>query len=395
MASATTPAGRHGADVRALMDGGRGLPGCQVDGGQRPGHGADRLHGRTDAQHLTCRHAALGAARPAGAPPDHPVVVTVDLVVCGRSAAGRRDEPVADLHALDRLDAHQRRGQLRVQPTVPVDVGAQARRQPKARTSTTPPRVSPSSVRRFHLGHHRAPRLQGPACAPGRRQVPRPDPARQVGTPYQTASRADGDRVRDQRDSVGLPQKGRGHSSQSDPGRRLTRRGPLQDRAGVVEPVLLHAHQVGVTGTRRGSAVLFRAISCVAPTSVAAARASGRDRIRAHHRLPLGPLGVADRGSPAATRWSRHDGPRRGSSTASCSNSSGRPGQSRAGDEHGRGDVGGGDLDARGQRLRSWPSGPGHGTHRRSTNASMAKSCHARAQSLSLVLAVLWHAFSR
>ena len=47
----------------------------------------------------------------------------------GRAAPPRGGEPVADLHALDRLDPHQRGGEPRVQPAVAVHVRAEPRRQ--------------------------------------------------------------------------------------------------------------------------------------------------------------------------------------------------------------------------------------------------------------------------
>ncbi len=75
-------------------------------------------------------HAALGATGAAGAAADDAVGAALDLVVRGRAPARGGAEPVADLDALDRLDAHQRAGQLRVEPAVPVHVRAEARRQP-------------------------------------------------------------------------------------------------------------------------------------------------------------------------------------------------------------------------------------------------------------------------
>jgi hypothetical protein len=51
-----------------------------------------------------------------------------DLVVRLRPERGGHGEAVTDLDALDGLDAHQRSRQARVQPTVPVHVAAQPRR---------------------------------------------------------------------------------------------------------------------------------------------------------------------------------------------------------------------------------------------------------------------------
>ena len=61
-------------------------------------------------------------------PPD-PVVGRDDLVVRQRARGGGERETVADLDALDRLDAHQRAGEPRVEAAVPVHVRAEARRQ--------------------------------------------------------------------------------------------------------------------------------------------------------------------------------------------------------------------------------------------------------------------------
>ena len=73
---------------------------------------------------------------PPSVPPERPdvrrmpVVGGHDLVVGQRARGGGEREAVADLDALDRLDAHQRAGQPRVEAAVPVHVRAEARRQP-------------------------------------------------------------------------------------------------------------------------------------------------------------------------------------------------------------------------------------------------------------------------
>ena len=71
-------------------------------------------------------------------------------------------------------------------------------------------------------------------------------------------------------------QQGLGQASRRDPGRGLAGRGPLEDVAGVVEPVLLHAGQIGVARTRLGEDL------------------GRRPGVRGHLLLPLGPLGVGD-----------------------------------------------------------------------------------------------------
>jgi hypothetical protein len=65
-------------------------------------------------------------ARPVGA--DHPVSPRTISSWPASRACGRL-EAVADLDALDRLDAHERAGQPGVEAPVPVHVAAQARRQ--------------------------------------------------------------------------------------------------------------------------------------------------------------------------------------------------------------------------------------------------------------------------
>jgi len=50
----------------------------------------------------------------------------------------------------------------------------------------------------------------------------------------------------------GLLEEVAGDPAERDPGRGLTRRGALEDRAGVLEVVLLHAGQVGVAGSGSG-----------------------------------------------------------------------------------------------------------------------------------------------
>ena len=162
MASATHAGCRDRADVGALVVGDGGLAGGDVHGAQRPRHGRDRLHGRSHPQQLAGRHAALGAAG-ASARASY-AVPAGSISSCARPTRVRGQlEAVTDLDALDRLDAHQGAGQPRVEPPVPVDVGAQTRaagrgrrprrhrrgcRRPGApRRSRPPSRRSPSGSR--------------------------------------------------------------------------------------------------------------------------------------------------------------------------------------------------------------------------------------------------------
>ena len=72
---------------------------------------------------------------PPSVPPDRPDVRRIPSSAVTISSwawepgVGRQREAVADLDALDRLDAHQRAGEPRVEPTVPVHVRAETRRQ--------------------------------------------------------------------------------------------------------------------------------------------------------------------------------------------------------------------------------------------------------------------------
>ena len=81
-----------------------------------------------------------------------------------------------------------------------------------------------------------------------------------------------------------LAQELLGDGAESDPRRGLPGGRTLENRAGVVETVLLHAGQIGVTGTRAGQ----RGVAGQAGKHLAV------HRVRGHDLLPLGPLGVAD-----------------------------------------------------------------------------------------------------
>src|SRR5690606_11603784 len=105
------------------------LPRGDVDRAERPGHGRDGLERRAHAQDLAVAHPALDAAGAVRLAPDAAVLGAGDLVVGDGAAARGRAEPVADLDALDGLDAHERAGEARVELAVAVDVGAEARRE--------------------------------------------------------------------------------------------------------------------------------------------------------------------------------------------------------------------------------------------------------------------------
>ena len=136
--------GGHRAHVGALVDRDGLVAGGHVDGGQRARHRGDRLHRGAHPQRLAVGHAALETAGAVGRA-HHAVGAGVHLVVGDAAAAARGLEAVADLDALDGLDAHDRGGELAVEPVVAAGERARARSAgPSTTTSTTPPRVSPS-----------------------------------------------------------------------------------------------------------------------------------------------------------------------------------------------------------------------------------------------------------
>jgi hypothetical protein len=90
--------------------------------------------------------------------------------------------------------------------------------------------------------------------------------------------------VRDEADPGGLLEEVRGDGPERDARRGLPRRGPLEDRAGVVEAVLAHADEVGVPWARTGE----RGVAC--PFE----RGGVLDRVGGHDVHPLGPLAVGD-----------------------------------------------------------------------------------------------------
>ena len=99
-------------------------------------------------------------------------------------------------------------------------------------------------------------------------------------------------------------------------------RGPLQDRPGLVEVVLLHADQVGVPGPRAGSAA-----RC-GPAPASSSASTGSAAITC---LPLGPLGVADPDRDRAAQGRAVPDAAEERRPRPARTSSGRRGRSRAG----------------------------------------------------------------
>ena len=199
-----------------------------------------------------------------------------------RPGGGGEVEAVADLDTLDRLDAHESARQTCVETTVPVDVRAQARRQPVDDHLDDAAEGVAVGVRLLDARDHRSRRVGVEA-------------ADRVGVDgleigvggHQTGGGGHAPELDDVGEHLragGLLEEGRGHLSERHPGRGLTGRGTLEDRAGLVEGVLLHADEVGVTRARPGECL-------VAGQSLELDRV---DRVGGHHLLPLGPLGVAD-----------------------------------------------------------------------------------------------------
>ena len=77
------------------------------------------------------------------------------------------------------------------------------------------------------------------------------------------------------------------------PGRGLPSTRALQDRTCLVEPVLLHARQVRMTGAGPRQRTVPGDLALVAAPRIDLQRLR-RHRVGGHHRLPLGPLGVVD-----------------------------------------------------------------------------------------------------
>ena len=98
------------------------------------------------------------------------------------------------------------------------------------------------------------------------------------------ADAAELDHVGDDPGADGLLEEVGRDPAERHAGGGLAGRGPLEDRPGLVEVVLLHAGQVGVAGPRAGQ-------RRVAGQRLELDRV---DRVGRHDLLPLGPLGVAD-----------------------------------------------------------------------------------------------------
>ncbi len=220
----------HSTHVAALVDRLRGLTGCDVDGVECARHRRDGLHRGANAQHLPRRHATFGAAGAIGSPA-HALSGVLDLVVRERAASPSRLEAVADLDALDRLDAHQRAGQARVEPPVPMHVTAKPRRQA---VDTTLRRRRRGCRRPFELRRSRPPWRRWSrdrSNAPGRRRcghgrpLPGTSPAGALTWPIDTTWLSTSTSKR-------LTQEAGGDLAKSNPRRGLASTCPFKNRAG-------------------------------------------------------------------------------------------------------------------------------------------------------------------
>ena len=166
------------------------------------------------------------------------------------AAAARGLEAVADLDALDRLDAHHRGGELAVEPVVAAGERAQADRQPVRDHLDDAAEGVAVLLGRLDLGDHR---LFGGLVEGAHRAVV--DGGQVAGLRRRAVvgrRRADRDDVREHLDAQRLAQERPRDGAGGDPGRGLAGAGPLEHRAGVVEAVLEHAGVVGVAGPRPG-----------------------------------------------------------------------------------------------------------------------------------------------
>ena len=182
-----------------------------------------------------------------------PSSVGDDLVVRLRAGHPGQLEAVADLDALDGLDAHQRGREPGVEPPVPVHVRAEADRHAVRQHLDDAAEGVAVLVGLVDLRDHRLATRPRPGSAPGRRRASRRRPGsgtRRTGPSAAASSTT----WRDDLDARRLLQVRAGDRAERDPGGGLPGAGALQDRPGLVEAVLLHARQVGVTGPRAGSA---------------------------------------------------------------------------------------------------------------------------------------------
>ena len=255
MVSATTPmAGTAVTSVRSLNETVASLVAVSTVAQHRAVEGGERLHGHVGHEHLAGGHAALepagherwcgGTRRAVGVPDDG---------VVGLAPPPAGDvEAVAELDALDGLDAHERLGEEAVELAVPVDVAAEADGHAVGEHLDDAAERVAVLGRRLDLVDHARPRRRGRSSGPRRRR-PRRGRRRRGAAPGRRGPGRAGPRG----STISVPSAASSALATApgrDPGRGLAGRCPLEHVAGVVEVVLLHAGEVGVAGPGRGEA---------------------------------------------------------------------------------------------------------------------------------------------
>ena len=173
-------------------------------------------------------------------------------------------------------------GEAGVEAPVGLHVGPEPHRSPCATTSTTPPRVSPSSFAASTSATIRAVDASSTARV-GEASMRSASPGIGIDVGRRVGG-AERDHVREHLDPEGLREERLRDGPERHLRGGLPRGGPLEHRARLLEAVLRHAREVGVAGPRAGQ----RRVA-------GAPLEQGRvDRVGGHHRLPLGPLAVAD-----------------------------------------------------------------------------------------------------
>ena len=207
----------------------------------------------------------------------------------GGPAAAGGGEPVADLHALHRLDAHEGRGEAGVEPAVGLDVGAEAHGQPVGDDLDDAAERVAVLLGGVDLGHH--PRGGGLVHGTHRARVDALAVARHRDHVGRRVGRPEADHVREHLDAQGLREERLRHRAEGHLRGGLAGARALEHRAGLVEVVLRHAGEVGVAGTRPRQRGVARA----------ALQQHRVDGVGGHHRLPLRPLAVGDADGDRAT----------------------------------------------------------------------------------------------
>src|SRR5581483_6024677 len=233
----------HRGHVGALLEGHRLGLRLGVDRAQhRTVQRRERLHRDPGDEQLPGGHPALRATRAVRrAPVLARVRVPQDLVV--RLAAGQTGhrEPVADLDALHRLDAHERLREEPVDLAVPVDVRPETGRHAVAEHLHHATERVTDLRGRLHRGHHLVLGLR--VEAPHGRVVDALEVVRRRAGLARCAHRAELDHVAEDRRAE-LREQGLRERTGRDARRGLARARALEHVARVVEPVLLHADEI-------------------------------------------------------------------------------------------------------------------------------------------------------